>query len=199
MSIPLELSDGRGISSVLSSQAVADRVVYFGSADGYITALGGGAGGGNLIWSVDIDGGGWSSPAVYAGNVFIASENGTIFCLDAGIGATVWSKVIGGPPNGPITVVNGKVYSGTHTGNPTLIALNEADGSLAWQYLHPGGGFVDSNGAAVVDGDDDRKLDVYFGVVVFGGVGQAIALNPLQLHYDKRGDHGQVWRGDRDC
>lgn len=162
--------------AILSSPAVAGGKVYFGSGDGKVYALGGGAGGGSLIWSVGIGGAGWSSPAVHGGNVFIASESGKIFSLDASTGAEKWNRSIGGFPNGPIAVVNGKVYSGTHTGNPTLIALNEADGSVAWQYFHPGGGFVNSNGAAVVDGDGDGKLDVYFGVVAMPN-GQAIALN----------------------
>jgi len=163
--------------AIRSSPAVADGKVYFSSADFRVYALGGGAGGGALIWSRDIGSAGWSSPAVHSGNVFIGSESGWVFCLDAGTGAVVWNTNIGNTPNGPITVVNGKVYSGTHSGFPTLAALNEINGAVIWQYFHPQGGFINSNGATVVDGDSDGNLDVYFGVVVFGGIGQAIALN----------------------
>ena len=165
-----------GLGPVMSSPAVFYGKVYFLSSDGNIYALD--AATGALVWSVFIDPGflPWSSPAVHAGRVFIAASSGTLYCLNAFNGAVIWSTFIGGTPNGPITVANNKVFSGTHSPIPTLVALNEIDGSIVWQYFDPNGGFVNSNGAAVVDGDGDGNLEVYFGVAG-GPVGQAICLN----------------------
>jgi hypothetical protein len=55
------------------------------------------------------------------------------------------------------------------------VAVHEDTGAIAWTYdyyLSHGGvtGMVNSNGAAVVDGDNDGLLDVYFGVYTWGGV-----------------------------
>ena len=163
-----------------SSPAVAGGNVYFLSENGVFYAVY--AATGALNWSKLIGPGpyDWSSPAVHGGNVFIASSNGNVYSLNAGTGVTNWSTNIGGSPDSPIAVVNGKVYSGTHNFNnlsPTLVALNEADGTTAWTYdyyLSHGGvvGMVNSNGAAVVDGK------VYFGVYNWGGVAnQAVCLD----------------------
>ena len=157
---------------IFSSPAVSDGNVYFLCTDGVFHAVD--ALSGSLNWSAIIGPGewDWSSPAISEEYVFIASSNGSIYSLDASSGTINWSTAIGGQPNSPIAVVNGKVYTGTHNFNnshPTLFALNEADGSVNWTYdyyLYHNGvvGMVNSNGAAVVDGDDDGDLEVYFGV-----------------------------------
>jgi len=164
-------------AAIYSSPAVADGNVYFLSTDGIIHAVDAASGG--LNWSTTIGPGSWdwSSPAVHDGYVFIASSNGIAYSLDAASGATNWSANIGGQPDSPIAVVNGKVYSGTHNFNnssPTLVALDEATGNIAWTYdyyLYHGGvvGMINSNGVAVVDGDSDGDLEVYFGVYNWGG------------------------------
>ena len=130
--------------------------------------------------------GGWSSPAVHDGRVFVAASSGWVHSLDAATGATAWSTFVGGYPNGPITVANGKVFSGTHNldaSAPTLVALDELTGAVVWTYDYiawhpPTVGMINSNGVAVVDGDHDGGLEVYFGIVTWGGVGnEAIALD----------------------
>ena len=172
--------------SISSSPAVANGTVYFLSTDGNIYALDANAG--TLTWSVIIGPGpwDWSSPAIHDGKVFIGASNGFVYCLDSGTGAVIWSSFIGGSPNGPITVANGKVYSGTHnfdTSSPTLAALDELTGAIIWTYNHtawhpPTVGMVNSNGAAVVDGDGDGDLEVYFGIVTWGGAGnEAVCLD----------------------
>jgi len=172
--------------AIKSSPAVSNGKVYFLSTGGTIYALD--ADDGIEIWSVPFGSGSydWSSPAVHDGNVFIASSTGYMYSLDADDGSENWKTLIGGSPDSPITVVNGKVYSGTHnfgTSSPTLVALNETDGSIAWTYdyhsYHSGVvGMINSNGVAVVDGDGDSDLEVYFGVYNWQGVGpQAVCLD----------------------
>ena len=171
--------------AIYSSPAVEYDKVYFLSTDGKIYALD--ADTGAFIWSTAIGPGSldWSSPAVHGGRVFIAGSR-WVHSLNANTGAFIWSTNVGGQSNGPIAVVNGKVYSGTHNFDnlsPTLVALDELTGGIIWTYdyhLWHGGvvAFINSNGAAVADGDGDGDLEVYFGVVTWTGSGpQAICLD----------------------
>jgi len=172
---------------IYSSPAVADERVYFLDESGKVYALNTITGA--TIWSTIIGNGpwDWSSPAIHDSNIFIASSNGWVHSLNATTGSINWSTYVGGNPNSMIAVANGKVFSGTHnvgdTSSPTLVALNEANGNIIWTYnyhlLHSGViGMVNCNGAAVVDGDGDGSLEVYFGVYNWNGIGpQAIALN----------------------
>jgi len=171
---------------IQSSPAVSGGIVYFLSTDGNIYALN--SGDGSLIWLKPIGTGpwDWSSPAIHDGKVFIGASNGFVHCMDATTGTIIWSSFVGGTPNSPITVANGKVYSGTHNFDnlsPTLAALDESTGMPVWTYSytdsHPDSvAFINSNGVAVNDGDGDGDLEVYFGVVTWmGGEDQAIALD----------------------
>lgn len=174
-------------STIHSTAAVADGQVFFMNENGDFHNLDAATGGVN--WIVNNGNGpwDWSSPTVHDGNVFVAWSSGTVFSLDAATGLTNWNTLVGNSPNGPIAVVNGKVFSGTHnTGNnssPTLVALDEVTGAIVWTYdyyLHHGNvvGMINSNGAAVVDGDGDGDLEVYFGVYNFVGTGdQTICLD----------------------
>jgi len=181
-------------ASIWSSPAVEYGKVYFLDANGYVYALN--AGTGALVWSVGFGPGSWhwSSPAVHDGKVFVATSNGFVHCLDANTGAVSWSTGVGAEPNSPIAVVNGKVYSGTHnfgTANPTLVALNETTGAVVWTYdyhLWHGGvvAFINCNGVAIIDGDDDGDLEVYFGVVTWTGSG------PTAICLDE-GTGAEVW------
>lgn len=171
---------------VQSSPAVDDGVVYILSESGIFHAVN--AGDGSLIWSTDLGNGSWdwSSPAVHEDNVFIASSTGNLYSVDKTSGVVNWVTYVGGTPDSPISVANGLVYTGTHNFNnsaATLVAVDEATGAIVWNYeyyLSHGGvtGMVNSNGAALVDGDQDGDLDAYFGVYNWGGVGdQAVSLD----------------------
>jgi len=172
---------------IYSSPAVDDGMVYFLSTDGIVHAVN--VGDGSSVWAQSIGGPGpwdWSSPAVHNSNVFIATSTGNVTNLNGSDGTSNWSTYIGASPNSMIAVANGKVYSGTHNfnnGAPTLVALNEADGSVAWTYdyyLSHGGvtGMINCNGVSVADGDGDGYLEVYFGVYNWDGTGpQAICLD----------------------
>lgn len=165
-------------SIVQSSPAVDSGIVYFLSNDGMFYALD--ANTGAPVWNLNIGNGpwDWASPAVHGGNVYVASSTGMLYSLNAATGAVNWNTAVGGSPDSPISVVNGLVYTGTHNfdnSSATIVAVNESTGVVAWTYdyyLYHGGvtGMVNSNGAAVVDGDNNGLLDTYFGVYNWGGV-----------------------------
>jgi len=188
----LNISDGSEAwtypsgSSIQSSPAVANGNVYFLNESGNLISLD--ANTGALNWSQPVGNGSWdwSSPAVHGGNVFIGTSDGYVHSLATSDGSNNWSTPVGGTPDSPIAVVNGKVYSGTHNFNnsaPTLVALNESDGSVNWTYdyyLYHGGvvGMINSNSVAVVDGDGDNDLEVYFGVYNWQGTdNQSVCLD----------------------
>ena len=174
-------------ASIYSSPAVDGGKVFFLSTDGAMHAVD--TASGIASWTTTIGPGpwDWSSPAINGGNVYIASSNGNVYSLATSDGSINWQTTVGGTANSMITVANGKVYSGTHNMNnsaPTLVVLNEADGSVAWiydYYLFHGGvttGMINCNGVSVADGDSDGNLEVYFGVYNWNGVGpQAICLD----------------------
>ena len=162
---------------IRSSPAVESGRVYVLSTDGGLYSLNSLTGA--LLWRVQLGPGvyDWSSPAVHDNRVFIGISTGSVYCLNSVSGEIIWQTIVGGQPNSPITVANGKVYSGTHNfdaNNPTLVALNEFTGSVIWEYnfttTHsPVVGMINCNGATVVDGDGDGSLEVYFGVVTWSG------------------------------
>ena len=152
--------------AVVSSPAVEGGEVFFGCYDGNVYALD--AQTGALEWSFPTGGQVWSCPAVHNGKVFISSFDGNTYCIDVVTGTQTWSAPLG--TNSAVSVVNGKVFVGTHSGNPTLVALDETDGSVIWRYDRADGGFINDNGACVQNGK------VYFGIVVFGDIGGILCL-----------------------
>ncbi|WLE97139.1 MAG: PQQ-binding-like beta-propeller repeat protein [Candidatus Electrothrix communis] len=182
---------------IQSSPAVSDGKVYYLSSSGIMYCLN--TDDGSLIWQIDFGRGSWdwSSPAIHNENVFIGSSRGPIYSLNAADGSINWSTDIGGTSDSPITVANGKVYSGTHNfGNndATMVALNESTGDIIWTYdyhLYHNGvtGMVNYNGATVADGDGDGYLEVYFGVYNWNGVAdQAVCLDEVTGH--------EIWTQD---
>ena len=108
------------------------------------------------VWqtSPPLDGLQWSQPLVYGSHVYVATENDTIYALDAATGAIVWQKHLATPvpagklPCGDISPVvgitstpvidpsTGRIYAVADTWNGTsaeheLFGLNLADGSPA--------------------------------------------------------------------
>jgi eukaryotic-like serine/threonine-protein kinase len=155
------LSDGQ----INSSPAVYQNKVYFLTEAGTVYALN--ADTNDKIWNKNIGDGpyDYSSPSIYDSNVFIASSTGYVYSLKTSNGATNWSKyIINGNSDGPIAISDGKIFLGTHSVDLTLVALDINTGEPNWQYISPYGGFVNSNGAAVADGDGDGRLELYFAV-----------------------------------
>ncbi len=115
--------------------------------------------------------GGGSSPAVVNGVVYIGSQNGYVYALDAATGAKLWSfsnpaYIVSSP-----AVINGVVYIGAASG--ALYAIDARTGAKLWSFLS--GSYVFGSPAVVN------------GVVYFGSIdGYVYALNA--------GTGAELWR-----
>lgn len=121
---------GNYLPDAPSGAAVANGIVYFGSAVGSIFAFD--AATGAQLWSAPIStDNAASSPAVADGVVYISGDG--LLAFDAKTGAQLWSSSMAG--GGSPTVVGGVVYETTGTG---LAALNAKTGAVIWS-VSPGG------------------------------------------------------------
>jgi outer membrane protein assembly factor BamB len=166
--------------AVISSPTVADGILYVGSQDKNIYALG--AWSGNLIWKFTTQGAIESSPAVANGRVYTGGDDGYVYCLDAYTGGFIWKTFVNGDlpytfativlKSSP-TVVGGLVYVGSLDGY--LYALDANYGNVVWKT--PTLGPIESS-PAVVEGavyftsqepteGAIYKLDVSTGAVVW--------------------------------
>ena len=129
---------------VVSSPSVVDGIVYVGSQDKNIYAIG--AWSGALIWNFTTLNRIESSLAIINGRVFTGSDDGYVYCLDAYNGRLIWKTFANGDL--PATfgaavmlrsspaVVGSKVYVGSMDGN--LYALNANNGDVDWKYQTEG-------------------------------------------------------------
>ena len=124
--------------AVISSPSVVDGIVYFGSQDKNIYAVG--AWSGSLIWKFPTQGAIESSPAVADGKVYTGGDDGYVYCLDAYTGALVWKTFVNGNQEftfGSVVlksspaVSGGKVYIGSLDGN--MYALDANNGNIVWK------------------------------------------------------------------
>jgi outer membrane protein assembly factor BamB len=124
--------------SVLSSPTVVNGIVYFGSQDKNIYAIG--AWSGALIWKFGTQGAVESSLAVVNGKVYTGGDDGYVYCLNAYTGALIWHTFVNG--NLPYTyntivlksspaVAGGKVYIGSL--DNYLYALDADNGNIVWK------------------------------------------------------------------
>jgi outer membrane protein assembly factor BamB len=122
-------------SVVISCPAIANGVVYVGSADGNLYALN--ATTGTQLWNYTVDLG-YSSPAVVNGVVYVGSEDGNVYALNATTGTqlwnftTVWNNQNGNSIESSPAVANGVVYVGSLDNN--VYALNATTGAKVWNY-----------------------------------------------------------------
>jgi outer membrane protein assembly factor BamB len=141
-------------AKVVSSPAVADGIVYVGSADQGVYALN--AVDGSLRWRYKTGGAVNSSPAVSVGTVYVLSGDGNLYALEAGDGKLRWKFATAGERRftapgihgaSPHTesmpdpfdvflsspaVVAGTVYVGS--GDHHVYALDAASGALRWKF-----------------------------------------------------------------
>jgi glucose dehydrogenase len=98
-------------SDVDSSPAIANGVVYVGSWDDKVYALG--AGTGALLWSYTTGNVVTSSPAVANGVVYVGSDDDNVYALNARTGTLLWSYATGSLVESSPAVANGVVYVGS--------------------------------------------------------------------------------------
>ena len=124
--------------SVISSPSVVDGIVYVGSQDKNIYALG--AWSGSLIWNFTTQHAVESSPAVANGKVYTGGDDGYVYCLDAYNGKLIWNTFVNGDQ--PFTfgsvvlksspaISDGKVYVGSLDGY--MYALDANNGNIVWR------------------------------------------------------------------
>lgn len=130
-------------SPLVSAPSIgSDGSLYVGGKAGKVYAV---TSDGRLRWTYATGGPVYSSPAVSAsGTVYVGSGDGTLYALAASDGAELWRFKTKGPgvlPNGaifasPSISPDGTIYiAGLY--DPTLYALNPADGSVKWFCRFP--------------------------------------------------------------
>jgi parallel beta-helix repeat protein len=112
----------------------------------------------NTLWTYTTRSIVLASPAVVGGLVYVGSDDGKIYCLNAANGAFVWNYTTGGGVGSSAAVVGGFVYVGSVDG--TVYCLDAATGAFVWNYTT--GGWVTSSpavvGGLVYVGSDDGKI-----------------------------------------
>ena len=99
-----------------------------------------------------------SSPTVFDGVVYVGSEDGKVYALNAVDGAQIWNYSTGGAVVSSPHVVDDIVYIGS--GDDKVYALNASNGSQIWNYTT--GGYVGSSpdvvGSVMYVGSQDGKV-----------------------------------------
>jgi outer membrane protein assembly factor BamB len=122
----------------LSSPAVFNGRVYFGSSDGHVYAVD--AKTGVLSWSFMTKDVVHASPAIANNTVYIGSWDSNLYALDAETGAEKWRFKAGEDPvvhnqvgfQSSPAVVDGTVYTGCRDGH--VYAIDAATGAKKWDY-----------------------------------------------------------------
>ena len=143
----------------LSSPAVWNGTVYFGSGDGNVYALD--AALGNLKWKFQTGDVVHASPAISDGVLFVGSWDSYFYALDATSGKEKWRFKTGEDPQihnqqgiqSSAAIVGGVVYFGCRDSN--LYALDAATGQKKWAFNNKGSWVIGS--PAVQNGK------IYFG------------------------------------
>ncbi len=166
--------------SVISSPTVVDGIVYAGSQDKNIYAIG--AWSGELLWKFATGGAVESTPAVVDKKLYTGGDDGFVYCLNANTGALLWKTFVNG--NLPFTyntivmksspaVTGGKVYIGSL--DNYLYVIDANSGNVVWKTKT--GGPIESspavaNGAVFFASQESEtavlyKLDANSGNVVW--------------------------------
>jgi len=138
----------------LSSPAVWNGNVYFGSGDGNIYALD--AATGNVKWRFHTGDVVHASPAISGGTLFIGSWDSYFYAIDAASGKEKWRFKTGVDPDihnqvgiqSSAAIADGTVYFGCRDSN--LYALDVATGKKRWSFSTKSSWVISS--PAVLDG-----------------------------------------------
>ena len=132
----------------LSSPAVWNGAVYFGSGDGNVYALD--AATGSLKWKFKTGDVVHASPAIVDGKLYIGSWDSYFYALDANSGKELWRFKTGEDPDihnqvgiqSSATVGNGIVYFGCRDSN--FYAVDAATGKQRWVFNNKGSWVITS-------------------------------------------------------
>ncbi len=117
-------------AAIVSSPAVADGLVFFGSRDYTIYCLD--ASNGQLVWNFSTAGAVDSSPAIADGRVFVGSDDGWFYCINISSGMPVWISLVGGKTLSSPVVVDDTVFVGS--GKQGFYCFNATNGNLVWKF-----------------------------------------------------------------
>jgi outer membrane protein assembly factor BamB/endonuclease YncB( thermonuclease family) len=134
----------RTASSIFSSPAIVDGVIYVGSLDGSVYALNSSSG--PALWQFTTGAGILSSPAVADGVVYIGSQDTNLYAIDAASGRERWRFATGSEVLSSPAVVDGIVYVGGM--DSYAYAIDAKTGEEIWK-VRVGQAF---SSPAVVDG-----------------------------------------------
>jgi outer membrane protein assembly factor BamB len=105
-----------------------------------------------------------SSPAVSGRDVYVGSENGNLYAMNAVNGHIKWSYAMGAEVNSSPAVANRVVYEGA---GGTLYALRAATGTLLWSYPTSGGSPTVVNGVVYVGSSNVSAFDAATGTLLW--------------------------------
>ena len=89
------------------------------------------------LWSYTIGAPvGLASPVVHAGMMYVGSQDGKLYCLEATDGASIWTYMTGGPIESAPAIYDNRVYVGST--DAYLYCLDAVTGSLEWQFMMAG-------------------------------------------------------------
>lgn len=146
----------------------------------------------SVLWKLDTGNKVASSPVVVDGVVYIGSDSGSFYAIDARSGAIVWEFKAGAPVRGSAAVLDERVFV---TASNAFFALDRATGAELWRYTR--GLWADS--PLVIDGPiataDGRVLEgiVWQQIPWSGFVGRDVATGQEVWRF--RDQHGPGSRG----
>jgi outer membrane protein assembly factor BamB len=162
---------------IISSPAVANGAVFFGSSNNGVYALS--ASTGSLLWTFTTGGPVTSSPAVANGAVYIGSNDGNLYALNATTGALLWSYATGlSQGNLSPAVAEGVVYAAC---NSLICGLDATTGAL-----------VSNQGAGLAS--PTSSVAIAAGVAYLGDndtLGQGYSMEAYGLRFP--GESGFIW------
>lgn len=143
------------VGGLANKPLVVNGVVYVATSEGHVAALGTGS----TLWNVTPGGSFEGRPAFDSNQIFVGSDNDSLYALGAGDGSVHWTYTTGGAITATPAVAGGLVYTGS--ADEYLYAVHENDGSLAWktklvypsEYTSP----MVANGVVYI-GDDSGTL-----------------------------------------
>lgn len=112
-----------------SKPLLVDGVLYVGSGDGSLHAVG--AADGKQIWRFEAGDRIRTDPVVDGARVVCGSLDGNVYAVDRQTGKELWKKATYGPVTSSPAIVGGKVIVGNRNG--LLAALDPATGEVVWK------------------------------------------------------------------